>query len=53
MKNVRHSILRIVVLMALIASAFAVKVGDPAPGFTSVDSTGKQQNPADAVHHGP
>jgi hypothetical protein len=29
------------------ASAFAVKVGDPAPGFTAVDSNGKQQSLSD------
>jgi peroxiredoxin len=44
MKTLRRSILRIVVLAALVASAFAVKVGDPAPGFTAVDSNGKQQS---------
>ena len=44
MKNPRHPILRIMVVLTLLASAFAVKVGDPAPGFTSVDSNGKQQS---------
>lgn len=44
MKSLRQSILRIVVVAALVASAFAVKVGDPAPGFTAVDSNGKQQS---------
>src|SRR5690242_5122732 len=44
MKSLRQSILRMVVVAALVASAFAVKVGDPAPGFTSVDSNGKQQS---------
>lgn len=34
-------------VLALIASAFAVKVGDPAPGFTAVDSNGKQQHLSD------
>ena len=34
-------------VLALMASAFSVKVGDPAPGFTSVDSTGKQQRLSD------
>src|SRR6266853_3036507 len=47
MKNLRRSILRAVVLMALIASAFAVRVGEPAPGFTAVDSNGKQQHLSD------
>ena len=44
MKSLRQSILRMVVVAALVASAFAVKVGDPAPGFTAVDSNGKQQS---------
>lgn len=44
MKKLRHSLLHAGILFALIASAFAVKVGDPAPGFTSVDSNGKQQS---------
>src|SRR5689334_2248461 len=39
--------LRACTLLALIASAFAVKVGDPAPGFTAVDSNGKQQRLSD------
>src|SRR5690349_24328672 len=47
MKNLRHFILRAVVPVALIASAFAVKVGEPAPGFTAVDSNGKQQRLSD------
>src|SRR6202007_2983075 len=34
-------------LLALITSAFAVRVGEPAPGFTSVDSNGKQQRLSD------
>jgi peroxiredoxin len=36
--------LRVCVLLVLIASALAVKTGEPAPGFTSVDSNGKQQS---------
>ena len=47
MKSLRHAVLRIVVVAALVASAFAVKVGDPAPGFTAVDSNGKQQSLAE------
>ncbi|HEY1937563.1 MAG TPA: thioredoxin family protein [Candidatus Angelobacter sp.] len=46
MKN-RRLMLRACVLLALMASAFAVKVGDPAPGFTAVDSNGKQQHLSD------
>lgn len=46
--NIRkHSILRACLLLALVTSAFAVKVGDPAPGFTIVDSNGKQQHLSD------
>jgi len=44
MKTLRHSMVRAIFLLALMASAFAVKVGDPAPGFTGVDSNGKQQS---------
>ena len=44
MKNLRSVMLRACALLVLIASAFAVKTGDPAPGFTSVDSNGKQQS---------
>src|SRR4051812_29452798 len=40
-------ILRLCAVLALMASAFAVKVGDPAPGFTAVDSNGKQQRLSD------
>jgi hypothetical protein len=40
-------ILQAFAVLALIASAFAVKVGDPAPGFTAVDSNGKQQRLSD------
>jgi len=47
MKSLRHSILWMVVVAALVASAFAAKVGDPAPGFTAVDSNGKQQSLAE------
>lgn len=45
--NRRHLILRAGALLALMASAFAVKVGEPAPGFTAVDSNGKQQRLSD------
>jgi len=47
MKNRHRFILRVCALLALMASAFAVKVGDPAPGFTAVDSNGKQQRLSD------
>jgi peroxiredoxin len=44
MKSLHHSILRAVLVLALMASAFAVKIGEPAPNFTGVDSNGKQQS---------
>ena len=47
MNNRTRSILRACLLLALVTSAFAVKVGDPAPGFTIVDSNGKQQHLSD------
>jgi peroxiredoxin len=47
MKNQHRWVLRACVLLALVASAFAIRVGDPAPGFTAVDSNGKQQHLSD------
>lgn len=47
MKTVRKSGLAICAAVVLVATALAVKVGDPAPGFTSVDSNGKQQKLTD------
>jgi len=44
MKSLRHSMLRAFIVLVLMASAFAVKIGDPAPNFTGVDSNGKQQS---------
>jgi len=44
MKSLRPSLLRAAVVLALMASALAVRVGDPAPNFTGVDSNGKQQS---------
>src|ERR1051326_6230963 len=44
MKSFRHSLLRAAAVLVLMASAFAVKIGDPAPNFTGVDSNGKQQS---------
>jgi peroxiredoxin len=44
MKSLHHSILRALLVLALMASAFAVKIGEPAPNFTGVDSNGKQQS---------
>jgi thioredoxin-related protein len=47
MKMTHRSLLRAGLVLALMASAFAVKVGDPAPGFSATDSNGKQQRLAD------
>jgi hypothetical protein len=47
MKNRYRFMWQAFALLALIASAFAVKIGDPAPGFTTVDSNGKQQHLSD------
>jgi AhpC/TSA family len=47
MKNPRRFIMHACALLLLVASAFAVKVGEPAPGFTAVDSNGKQQHLSD------
>jgi hypothetical protein len=47
MKKCRYSTLSLGLLLALIASAFAVKVGEPAPGFTSVDSNGQTRQLSD------
>jgi peroxiredoxin len=47
MKTLRRSGLALCSVVALVVTALAVKVGDPAPGFTSVDSNGKQQKLSD------
>ena len=47
MKKLRRSMLQMVVLVAFMASALAVKIGEPAPGFSSVDSNGKPQKLSD------
>lgn len=47
MTNLRSSILRAGFVLALAATALAVRVGEPAPGFTSVDSNGKSQKLSD------
>jgi peroxiredoxin len=44
MKSLSRLFFQLALILALIASAFAVKVGDPAPGFTAVDSNGRQQS---------
>jgi alkyl hydroperoxide reductase subunit AhpC len=47
MKTLRKSGLAFCAAVVLVAAALAVKVGDPAPGFTAVDSIGKQQKLSD------
>ena len=47
MKKYRHSTLSLGLLLVLIASAFAVKVGEPAPGFSAVDSNGQTRQLSD------
>src|SRR5467141_3345707 len=47
MKKLNRSMLQMGVLLILVASALAVKVGEPAPGFSSVDSNGKPQKLSD------
>jgi AhpC/TSA family len=47
MKSLRYAILTIGILAVLVVSALAVRVGEPAPDFTSVDSNGKNQRLSD------
>jgi peroxiredoxin len=47
MPPVRNSLIVFCSVVALVAAAFAVKVGEPAPGFGAVDSTGKMQHLSD------
>jgi peroxiredoxin len=42
--RLRVSIVSVVVVLALITSALAARVGEPAPGFTVTDSNGKSQS---------
>lgn len=43
MRNRRYATLAVGMVVVLVASALAVRVGEPAPDFTSVDSNGKSQ----------
>ena len=43
MVRVRRSVIAFCAVIALVCAAFAVKVGEPAPGFGAVDSNGKMQ----------
>jgi len=47
MTKLRSSIFRAGFVLALAATALAVRVGEPAPGFTAVDSNGKTQKLSD------
>jgi hypothetical protein len=47
MNHLRSLLVRTCFLLLFIASAFAVRIGDPAPGFTVVDSNGHQQHLSD------
>jgi len=47
MKKARYFVLLFCALLALLAPAFAAKVGEPAPGFSAVDSNGKTQRLSD------
>jgi peroxiredoxin len=43
MFGVRNSLIVLCSVLAMVAAGFAVKVGEPAPGFSAVDSAGKTQ----------
>lgn len=47
MRNLRYATLAVGTLVVVVASALAVKVGEPAPDFTSVDSNAKSQRLSD------
>ena len=47
MNMVRYSLLRIGLLLALVTTAMGVRIGEPAPDFTAVDSNGKSQRLSD------
>ena len=47
MKKLSQILLRSVLILALVAAALAVKVGEAAPDFTATDSNGKTQHLAD------
>jgi peroxiredoxin len=48
MKIVSRSILNSVLILLLVATALAARVGDPAPDFTATDSNGKTHRLADS-----
>ena len=47
MNRFRQISLRFVLIIALVATALAARVGDPAPDFTATDSNGKSHHLAD------
>jgi peroxiredoxin len=47
MNKLRYPLLRMGILLALMATAVAVRIGEPAPDFTAVDSAGKSQRLSD------
>jgi peroxiredoxin len=47
MNKLRNPLLRMGLLLTLMATAVAVRVGEPAPDFTAVDSNGKSQRLSD------
>src|SRR5205085_5175921 len=47
MKRLSQILLRSVLILAVVATALAVKVGEAAPDFTATDSNGKTQHLAD------
>src|SRR5438270_4177282 len=47
MKRLSQILLRSILILAVVATALAVKVGEAAPDFTATDSNGKTQHPAD------
>jgi peroxiredoxin len=47
MNRLRYTMLRVSVVLGLITAAMAVRIGEPAPDFTAVDSHGKSQRLSD------
>jgi peroxiredoxin len=47
MNKLRYTMLRASLVLALMTAAMAVRIGDPAPDFTAVDSNGKSRRLSD------
>lgn len=47
MNRLRYTMLRVSVVLGLMTAAMAVRIGEPAPDFTAVDSHGKSQRLSD------